>query len=83
MKDLNEVLDALRQERQRQLDLEHGGDTDAFDQLNTKNDWVAYITAYAGRAADKCARNEREGQAFHDNILKAAALCVAALQTVE
>lgn len=51
-----------------------------FDKTNTKNDWVAYISAYAGRAAAKVARNEKEGQTFRENMVKVAALAQAAIE---
>lgn len=70
-------------ERLHQKELSHGGDTEAFDKTNTKNDWVAYINAYNGRAADKCFRNEREGQTFRSNMIKVAALALAALEANE
>lgn len=74
------VLDEVAQERERQKALAHGGDTDQFDKGNSRNDWVTYIAAYAGRAGAKVARNEREGQSFRDNMLKVAALAVAAVE---
>jgi hypothetical protein len=77
---VEEILDLIKEERSMQITRSHGGDTPEFDKENTQNDWVAYIAAYAGRAADKVARNDREGQTFDDNIVKVAALCVAALQ---
>ena len=49
------------------------------DDLNTPNDWVAYITSYAGRAADTH-RNYNENQGFRENMIKVAALCVSALK---
>lgn len=66
-------------ERGRSVRLAHGGDTEAFDRGNTRNDWVSYVTAYTGRAADKVSRNEREGQMFRENMIKAAALCLSAV----
>lgn len=77
----NEVLMEIAQERQRQKDLAHGGDTEAFDKANSRNDWVSYITAYAGRAADKCPRNERDKCDFRDVMKKVAALAVAAIES--
>lgn len=74
------VIDDVVAERQRQIQLAHGGNTDTFDKPNSKNDWVAYIVAYAGRAADKVFRNERENQTFRENMLKVAALAVAAME---
>lgn len=54
-----------------------------FDKTNSKNDWIAYINAYTGRAADKVLRNEREGQDFRDLMVKAAALAVAAVEAFD
>lgn len=74
------VLEEVAAERSRQKSLAHGGDTDEFDKANSRNDWIAYINAYLGRGAQKVARNEREGQVFRENMLKAAALAVAAIE---
>lgn len=74
------VLQEIERERERQAQLAHGGDTEAFDKSNSQNDWVAYVAAYTGRAADKVFRNERENCTFRENMLKAAALCVAAIE---
>lgn len=75
------VAQELEQERSRQREMAHGGDTDEFDKSNSQNDWIAYINAYTGRAAQKVFRNERENQAFRENIVKAGALCVAAIES--
>lgn len=77
---MEEILQQIRDERRRQADLAHGGDTESFDKTNTRNDWVAYATAYLGRAADKAFRNEREKCDFRENLVKAAAVIVAALE---
>ena len=75
------VIDEVMKERERQIEsCKHGGDTDSFDKSNTKNDWVGFVSAYAGRAADKCFRNEREGQSFRENMIKVAALAIAAVE---
>ncbi len=47
---------------------------------NNANDFVALIAAYAGRAAERCPRNERQGEDFRCNMLKVAALAVAAIE---
>lgn len=74
------ALDDVIAERAKQRVLAHGGDTDAFDKSNSRNDWVAYVNAYTGRAAEKVYRNERECQTFRENMVKAAALCLAAIE---
>jgi len=74
------IVISIIAERERAIVLAHGGDTNAFDKTNSRNDWIAYICAYAGRAAEKVARNEREGQTFSDNLVKVGALVLAALE---
>lgn len=75
------ILEEILAERSRQIEAcKHGGDTNEFDKGNSRNDWIAYVNAYIGRAAEKVHRNEREGQQFRENMLKAAALCMAAIE---
>ena len=77
---MDEILGEIKAERERQVNLAMAGDTESFDRTNSRNDWVAYIAAYSGRAAEKTFRNKREGQDFRANMLKAAALAVAAIE---
>ena len=77
------ILKEILLERERQINLAHGGDTEAFDRTNTQNDWVAYICTYAGRAAAKVFRNIKEGHSFRVCILKVAALCLAAIEAYD
>jgi len=74
------IVDEIVAERGRARNLAFGGDTEAFDRANSANDWVAYICAYAGRAAAKCPRNEREHQGFRENMVKVAALALSAIE---
>ena len=75
------IVDEIVDERNRQRDIcKHGGNTDSFDKGNSRNDWVAYISAYNGRGAAKCSRNEKEGQDFRANMVKVAALAIAAIE---
>ena len=74
---MSKIIDAIIAERLRQGTLTN---VQGVEPSNTKNDYIAYITAYVGRAANKCKRNEREGQDFRTNLVKAAALCVAAIE---
>ena len=76
-----EILKAVAAERERQLELDIDGDTDQFDRTNTPNDWVAYISAYAGRAADKM--HQRDVLGFRRNMIKVAALAVAAVEAYD
>jgi hypothetical protein len=78
---IRDAIDDVLKELQRQVDLDLGGDTtQSFDETNTQNDWVAYISAYSGRAAAKCFRNAREECDFRENMVKTAALAVAAIR---
>lgn len=76
---MSAVADIL-EERERQQSLAFDGDTEDFDRTNSRNDWIAYVNAYTGRAAEKVVRNMREGQEFRTNMVKAAALCIAAIE---
>ena len=76
----HKVIDDIIEERSRQISLSHDGDTNKFDKGNSRNDWIAYLNAYSGRAAQKVFRNESEGQDFRTNMVKVAALCVAAIE---
>lgn len=78
MSELTNILHEIGEERLRQT---QNQTTNELDETNTPNDFVAYITAYAGRAAAKCPRNERQGENFRENMIKVAALAVAAIQT--
>ena len=77
----SEILNEILAERIRQIKFcKDGGDTNAFDKTNTKNDWVAFIAAYAGRASSKVFRNERQLEDFRTNMIKVAALSLAAIE---
>lgn len=71
-----EIVNDVLAERNRQREL---AGIEDLDKRNTKNDWVGYITAYSGRAADKVIRNQKEGQDFRTNMVKVAALALAAI----
>lgn len=77
---MNKAFNDIQAERERQKTLK---DVQAIEASNTTNDFVAYITAYAGRAADKVLRNEREGVNSRDMLVKAGALCVAAVEAID
>ena len=62
-------------ERSKQVD-----DYAEFDKTNSRNDWIAYLNAYSGRACAKLSRNEREGHDFRTNMVKVGALALAAVE---
>jgi hypothetical protein len=74
------VLDDIAEERHLQIAFAFAGDTNKFDMTNSRNDWIAYAIAYLGRASQKVFRNERELCDYRGNMVKAAAIIVAALE---
>lgn len=74
------ILQEVKDERERQIALAFKGSTEDFDRANTKNDWVSYITTYAGRATDKLYRDQQD---FRSNMIKVAALAVAAVEACD
>lgn len=50
-----------------------------FDDKNTPNDWVAYMTNYLGKSVTLPWNEET----FKKNIIKVAALAVAALESLD
>ena len=72
---LNTVLEEIRAEREYQ-DGEWGME---FDNRNTLNDWVTYITIYMSQAA----RMDVPPEDQRKNMLKAATLAVAAVESFD
>lgn len=70
----------VKEERDRQKSLSLDGNTDDFDKGLSANDFIALSIGYLGRASQKSFRNEREGQDYKDNIVKAIALLYASLE---
>jgi hypothetical protein len=58
---------------------EHDAQSNALDLQLSENDWIAFITAYAGRAARGVRRNERENQTYRANLVKVGGLVLSAL----
>lgn len=52
---------------------------EGFEDQNTQNDYIAYVNAYIGRAAQGVFRNEREDLEYREMMIKAAAICVSAI----
>ena len=78
----SQVLREVHAERERQWQLDYGVDIEEFDRNCSRNDWVAFVSTYIGRASNAF-RNQREGQDFRENMIKAAALCVAAIEAYD
>lgn len=77
---MSKAIQDVAAEREKQ---KSNPDVQAIEASNTTNDFVAYIMAYAGRAAEKVLRNEREGVTSRDMFVKAGALCVAAIEKLD
>ena len=72
------IVAEIMAERQRQI-CDHGYHVYA-DSGNDRNDWVAYICAYVGRAA-ACKKNKDED--YRKRMVKVAALAVAAIEAFD
>jgi hypothetical protein len=70
------ILESIAAERDRQ-DKMWGND---FDAKNTVNDWVAYITRYVSEGAYDGSSQKFDEKKFREYLMKAATLCVAALE---
>lgn len=71
MTSVNTILQEIHHERLNQP-------ADFLDQGHLRNDWVALIAAYNGRAGAKVVRNQDED--FRKCMVKVAALAVAAIE---
>jgi len=73
------VLDRIFGEIERELQRQHSKGRDADDHTRSVNDWVAYITCFAGRAA-ATATNEKHQHNPRQSLMQVAALAVAAVR---
>lgn len=74
MSDVKSILQEVHLERSQQP-------LDFLDRGHMRNDWVALIAAYSGRAGARIARNEQED--FRKCMIKVAALAVAAVEAYD
>lgn len=79
MKNLTSVIDDLKMEVLRQLEL-WGTD---FDDKNTANDWVAYICNYVANGAYAGRGEVYSPERFREHLKKAAALCISAICAID
>lgn len=56
---------------------------ETIDLNDTENDYISYALAYLGRASRGVFRNEREGQDFRSNMIKAAGIIVTAVEQMD
>lgn len=69
-------------ERERQKSLSFGGvPSGEFDAQNTEADWVNFVVRYASGGAPKL--EHRKDFDFRTAMVKAAALCIAAIETTD
>lgn len=78
MHKLDEVIEKIREERLRQLDLPGS----ELDSANSPGDWIAMICHYAAREAMRNGLTS-SAEAFEDAIIKAAAMVCAAFEHIE
>jgi hypothetical protein len=84
MSSVRAIVAEVDREVVRQQQIAFDGNTAEFDKGHSQNDWLAYIANYLGRAAKKISRDERvKGEAFRENLLKVAALCVSAIKNYD
>ncbi len=74
---LNEIADERDNQNERYG--EGWGDGPTFDDLNTANDWIAYITRHAGKAVTF----PWQPKVFRECLIEVAALCVAAIEKLD
>ena len=74
-----DILKEIDDERARQ-DTHWGNE---FDDKNTPNDWVSYIVRYVAEGAYSGRSNQYTPERFRGHLIKAAALCVAAIETMD
>lgn len=72
---MEKILEDIRKEREYQIG-RWGND---FDDKNTANDWVTYITMYASAGA----RMDASSAKFRTAMVKVATLAVAALEAID
>lgn len=72
---MEKILEDIRKERAYQV----GKWGDKFDNQNTANDWVTYITMYASAGA----RMDKSPEEFRTAMVKVATLAVAALEAID
>lgn len=74
------VYDLIKAEIDRQKALPNAAEIAAQEAKNSLNDRVATAIAYLGRAPQTVLRNTREGCEPVDNLVKAAAVIVTAIE---
>ncbi|MEZ5934858.1 MAG: hypothetical protein R3F54_23570 [Alphaproteobacteria bacterium] len=76
---MDRILEEIRRERDRQ-DEKYGGPD--HDDSHYPGDWCLILSKYLGRAAAETIDAEPDA-AFRDNMIKIAAVAVAAIQSLD
>ena len=74
------AFDLIQQEIDRQKSLPNAADVAAQEAKNSVNDHLATVGAYLFRASPTVFRNVREGNDVLENLVKAGAILVAAIE---
>jgi hypothetical protein len=72
-------IDLIIDEQDRVKKLPNAAEIAETEEENTRNDRIAIALAYLGRASERVHRNMRESQDPLDNLVKAGAVIVAAI----
>ncbi|KKN26490.1 hypothetical protein LCGC14_0874060 [marine sediment metagenome] len=76
----NRILAEIEAERIYQ-DEKWGGPE--HDDQHEPNDWIAFITCWNGKAFNCCEKHPIDSRTFRFNMVKVAALAVAAMESVD
>lgn len=76
-------FELIQAEIDRQKALPNSAEILAQESANTTNDHIATAIAYLGRASPTVFRNKREGCDVTENLVKAAAVLVAAISSAQ
>lgn len=80
------VIQDIQKERSYQITRAAAGPEDwtfDFDDVNTMNDWVAYINRYTGAATVYNSDPKIRSDVFRKNMVKVATLAVAAIEAID
>jgi hypothetical protein len=73
-----ELLDEIHSERERQFDLPGS----EWDSTNSPNDWIAIASTYLSSGSNR-KHSKTSADDFEDDLIKAAAVILAALENIE
>lgn len=74
----DQIIEKIKEERSRQINLPGS----EWDMKNTPNDWVAIVSHYVTESVRFKGQSPNR-KSFEDSLIKAAAVCVAALENID